>query len=235
MRLPPTDRGKCSRRPRRSALLILAFLGSGLAGVAGGQAVTEFPTPTANSGPLGIAAGPDGNLWFVESGVSQIGRITTAGVITEFPIPTADSAPVGITSGPGGLWFTDNLANKIGRITTAGGITEFSIPTAGSGPAGIAAGPDGNLWFTEFLANRIARIDTAGNITEFRSRTRRRSTLAREGRAKAPRTGGKTVLRPSCRSPRRRGGTRRTSAPDPSPARVQPPRPTPRRSRGRPA
>ena len=28
--------------------------------------ITEFPIPTASSGPYGIAAGPDGNLWFTE-------------------------------------------------------------------------------------------------------------------------------------------------------------------------
>ena len=36
----------------------------------------------------GIAAGPDGALWFTESNGNKIGRITTAGVVTEYPIPT---------------------------------------------------------------------------------------------------------------------------------------------------
>ena len=123
--------------------------------------ITEFPTPTASSSPRGIAAGPDGNLWFTETTATsnQIGRITTAGVVTEFSIPTAFSYPVGITAGPdGNLWFTEQYANQIGRITTAGVVTEFPIPTAGSYPAGIAAGPDGNLWFTEGVANQIGRI-----------------------------------------------------------------------------
>ncbi len=62
--------------------------------------ITEFPIPTASSGPYGIAAGPDGNLWFAEPGANQIGRITTAGVVTEFPIPTASSDP-GYRSRPG--------------------------------------------------------------------------------------------------------------------------------------
>ena len=60
------------------------------------------------AGPGGIAAGPDGNLWFTEGNGNQIGRITTAGVITEFPIPTANSDPYGIAAGPdGNLWFTE--------------------------------------------------------------------------------------------------------------------------------
>src|SRR5262249_32483727 len=41
-------------------------------------AVTEFSIPTANSSPYGITAGPDGNLWFVESSAkaNKIGKIT---------------------------------------------------------------------------------------------------------------------------------------------------------------
>jgi streptogramin lyase len=39
--------------------------------------ITEFPIPTISSFPTGITAGPDGNLWFTESSVGKIGRITT--------------------------------------------------------------------------------------------------------------------------------------------------------------
>src|SRR3954447_26704076 len=77
----------------------------------------EFPIPTANSSPHGIAAGSDAALWFVESTGNNIGRITTAGAITEYPIPTSASGPEGIALGPdGALWFTELSANKIGRL-----------------------------------------------------------------------------------------------------------------------
>jgi virginiamycin B lyase len=36
-------------------------------------AIAEFPIPTANSVPSGIAIGPDGNLWFTEENKSKIG------------------------------------------------------------------------------------------------------------------------------------------------------------------
>src|SRR5258708_25185668 len=62
--------------------------------------ITEFPVPTSSSGPNGITAGPDGNLWFTESNANQIGRITTSGGVTEFPVPTTSSDPIGITAGP---------------------------------------------------------------------------------------------------------------------------------------
>ncbi len=152
---------------RRFAAWILVLLGACL-GVAHAQVITEFPIPTADSEPEGIAAGPDGNLWFTEQFANQIGRITPAGVITEFPVPTAGSVPESIAVGPdGNLWFAELVAGQIGRITTAGVITEFPIPTANSEPEGIATGPDGNLWFTEAAGNKIARMTTAGVITEF--------------------------------------------------------------------
>jgi len=37
--------------------------------------MTEFLVPTANSGPCGITAGPDGALWFTEELGNKIGRI----------------------------------------------------------------------------------------------------------------------------------------------------------------
>jgi uncharacterized repeat protein (TIGR02543 family) len=134
--------------------------------------INEFVILTSNGAPYGIAAGPDGNLWFTESGGNKIGRITPAGVITEYLIPTTNSNPAGITAGPdGNLWFTEGgemgLGNKIGRITPVGVITEYPTPTASSRPNSIVAGPDGNLWFTEIAVNKIGRITTAGVITEY--------------------------------------------------------------------
>ncbi len=125
---------------------------------------------TPNSGPDGIAAGPDGNLWFTENAGGRIGRITPSGTITEFSAGiTPNSAPDGITAGPdGNLWFTENFGGRIGRITPSGTVTEFSAGISfNSGPAGITAGPDGNLWFTEESGGQIGRITTGGTVTEF--------------------------------------------------------------------
>jgi streptogramin lyase len=132
---------------------------------------TEYPIPTSGSKPSGIAAGPDGNLWFTEANANQIGKITPTGVVTEYPVPSA-SYPDGITTGPdGNLWFGERerasgVLGKIGKITTAGVITEYLIPS-GRGSDWVSAGPDGNIWFTEPTANNIGKITTAGVITEY--------------------------------------------------------------------
>ena len=52
----------------------------------------RVPPARRRQAPLGIAAGPDGNLWFTEAATgNRIGRITPTGTITEYPLPTADS------------------------------------------------------------------------------------------------------------------------------------------------
>ena len=132
--------------------------------------IIEYTLPTSNGSPLGIAAGPDGNLWFTEDSTNKIGKITTSGTITEYAILTSNATPRGIAAGPGGnLWFTEVQGNKIGKITTSGTITEYTVPTGAAGPWGIVTGPDGNLWFTEsaFASNKIGNMTPNGSFTEF--------------------------------------------------------------------
>ena len=134
------------------------------------QTTTEYPIATPGSRPASITAGPDGNLWFTNSGASTIGRITPSGVITEFAVSSACGQICGITTGPdGALWFAETGSNKIGRITTAGALTEFSVPNPApvGVPIGITSGPDGALWFTTSFENKVGRITTAGAITQF--------------------------------------------------------------------
>ncbi len=38
--------------------------------------------------PDGVAAGPDGNMWFTNNGNNSIGRITPSGTVTNFTGPT---------------------------------------------------------------------------------------------------------------------------------------------------
>lgn len=139
--------------------------------------LTEYPGATS---PWGIAAGPDGNLWFTDY-PSSIGQIAPAGVVIEFPAGTSSAShPLGIAAGlDGNLWFTEMAGNAIGCITTtagitgtAGTVTEYSTGlSANSQPYQIVAGPDGNLWFTEQTGNRIGSITTAGVITEYATLT----------------------------------------------------------------
>ncbi len=164
------------RRPlriSRTALSLLAVVAAAAACVArpAGAAIlpiTEFPLPSASAAPDSITTGPDGNVWFLELGSSNVARITPGGTVTEFPVSAnslnTEARPV-ITSGPdGNLWFTEVAGNTIARITPTGTLHQFALPEALDQPIGITAGPDGNLWFTEYQGNRIGRITPAGAI-----------------------------------------------------------------------
>jgi streptogramin lyase len=127
--------------------------------------VAGYSLPS-ESDPLGIAAGPDGNLWYADFASSKIGKITTSGTITEYALPKG-SYPKGIVEGyDGNMWYTDYLTNKIGKITTSGTITEYALPS-GSSVTAIAAGPDGKQWFTDSASNKIGKITTSVTITEY--------------------------------------------------------------------
>jgi virginiamycin B lyase len=94
--------------------------------------VTNFVATGA--GPSAIATGPDGALWFTETGANKIGRLTAStnpALTNEFSVPTPNSQPGGIALGPdNALWFTEFAANKIGRIATAPPFVPTPAPPA---------------------------------------------------------------------------------------------------------
>jgi len=131
--------------------------------------VTEYVVPGANSGPVAIAQGADGNLWFTEDIADKIGRITPQGQITEYRLPERHVAPFRIALGPdSNLWFTEFRGRRIGRITPRGRITEYALPPTPSGNANsITPGPDGKLWFTISGSPAIGTITPAGRVSIF--------------------------------------------------------------------
>ncbi|HEY6221943.1 MAG TPA: Virginiamycin B lyase, partial [Candidatus Eisenbacteria bacterium] len=147
--------------------LLLSLLGLG---VAAAQSITEFAIPTANAGPMGIARGADGALWFVENRSGRVGRVTVGGLVTDYPAATAASGPKEIAAGAdGALWFTEPAVARIGRISLGASATDFPANGSGLGlvsPQAIAAGPDGRLWFTDG-SGRIGAISTAGVVNAY--------------------------------------------------------------------
>ena len=151
-----------------------------------GASRREGSSPTtperASASRIGIAVGPDGALWFTNSGNNSIGRITTGGIVTNYT-GTSISEPNGITAGPdGALWFTNAGNNSIGRITTGGTVTNYT-GTGISEPDGITAGPDGALWFTN-AGQQLHRAHHHGRDCHQLHRNRHRAT--RDGIAAGP-------------------------------------------------
>jgi streptogramin lyase len=109
-----------------------------------------------------FAAGPDGAIWFTDSGLNKIGRIASSGAVTYFSVLTPNSGLAGIAPGSdNAMWFTETNAGKIGRIGLSGGVNEYAIPTPNEQPMGISAGTAGGclpqtLYFTE--ANGLGKL-----------------------------------------------------------------------------
>jgi streptogramin lyase len=148
--------------------------------------VTEFTYALGNTlQPRGITAGPDGNLWVVQSapvlpeagsGQGSIVQMTTQGtVLSTFTTGiTVGAGLYAIIAGPdGNLWFTEQTGNRVGRITPAGVVSEYGIAAAAMSPAGIVAGADGALWVTENgtanAGNNVVRVTTAGAMTQYQN------------------------------------------------------------------
>lgn len=117
-----------------------------------GTLVSTYTIPTPSSVPKGICLGPDGNIWFCESGVNKVGMLNiTSGTITEY---TVSAGAFYICSDGTYLWVSGG--NSITRLSTSGTVLSGSTPTASSGTWGICIGPDSNVWFTENTASKVA-------------------------------------------------------------------------------
>ncbi len=150
--------------------------------------VIEFTSGLVTaSGPKNIIAGPDGNLWFADTGTGAtpsftgIGEIDPAtGVIQEF----ATDNPGSLAAGPDrNVWFTDRkpgapgsaisvMCLVTGPLCTSTDVSShqhynFAAPL-NSTPEGIAAGPDGNLWYGDDGTNSIGEVDpSTGAVHEY--------------------------------------------------------------------
>ena len=132
--------------------------------------IIEFTLPPCGGGgcfPIGVATGPDGNVWFTMNG-SGVGRVTPDGVITEFPI--TGGGPLGIAAGADQeMYFTENLPSgqdAIGRMDLNGNITgDFPI-RAGANPQLLTLGADGNIWIPEIGLASLGHLSPSGAYGE---------------------------------------------------------------------
>ncbi len=73
-------------------------------------AFTLFPFPKG-SRPVGMAVGPDRNVWVTDPGGNTITRMSPSGAFRQFALSRPNAQPVGITSGRDGhVWFTEGGA-----------------------------------------------------------------------------------------------------------------------------
>jgi len=127
---------------------------------------------TPGSGPHGLIADKEGNIWYTGNAKAHIGKLNPkTGEVTEYPMPdpAARDPHTPIFDPKGILWFTVQLGNFVGKVDPATGkVTLKQSPTPNSAPYGMRLDSKGNPWYSEFRTNKVARInpDTM-EITEF--------------------------------------------------------------------
>jgi hypothetical protein len=91
-------------------------------------AITEFPLPTAGAGASGIWPGPDGNLWFTESSLAEIGVAQYAAASLQVSAPAT-----GLTGVPFNVTVT--ALNAFGAPAQSyAGTVHFTSSSAGTLP-----------------------------------------------------------------------------------------------------
>lgn len=135
-----------------------------------GNSWQEFPTPTANSAPVGLKLDKHGNLWFTERNADKIGFYNISNATPTFvetAVPTASSQPYGLAydGSTDTMWFDEDAAANIGyfSVTTTGTITVHSV-AVNNVPHLIYRDKTGNLWFSEQGADTIGEYNPTTHV-----------------------------------------------------------------------
>jgi streptogramin lyase len=122
-------------------------------------------------GPYGMAADGRNNLYFMDFGDENIGRIDAkTGEATIYPTPTPKSRPRRtMLDDLGRLWFAEFAANKLGMFDTkTESFKEWDVPTSYTYPYDVFMDKNGELWSGGMASDRVLRFDPqSGRSVEY--------------------------------------------------------------------
>lgn len=121
--------------------------------------------------PYGLLADSHNNLFFLDFGSEEIGRIDArTGKPTLYPTPTPGSRPrLGMIDSQGRIWFAEYGANRMGMFDTRNGrYVEWDVPTPWFSPYDVAVDKNGELWSGGMATDRVLRLDPdSGEYVEY--------------------------------------------------------------------
>ncbi len=121
--------------------------------------------------PYGMAADGRNNLYFMDFGDQNIGRVDAeTGAVTIFPTPTPNSRPRRtMLDAQGRLWFAEFAANKLAMFDTkAETFKEWDVPTPYTYPYDVFCDKRGELWSAGMASDRVLRFDPqSGQSVEY--------------------------------------------------------------------
>ena len=119
-----------------------------------------MPDRTSHS-PYGLAADAENNLFFMDFGDQNIGRIDgKSGKVTLYQTPTPNSRPRRTMLDPSGhLWFAEFAANKVAMFDIEREtFQEWDVPTPHTYPYDVFLDKNGDLWSGSMSSDRILRL-----------------------------------------------------------------------------
>ena len=121
--------------------------------------------------PYGMAADQKNDLYFMDFGDENIGRVDArTGATTIFPTPTPNSRPRRtMLDDRGRLWFAEFAANKIAMFDTKSEtFKEWAVPTPYTYPYDVFCDKHGELWSAGMASDRVLRFDPqSGHSVEY--------------------------------------------------------------------
>ena len=130
----------------------------------GGHTVIDLEPGSA---PYGIAAAPDGGIWFTAPGRNQIGRVTAAGDITivDLTVPDARAAMLTVDA-DGRPWVALNAAGALAHVRD-GTVRLVELPNGRTpaAPVCIAASAAG-IWYADIAGGCVGRVDPSGSVEQ---------------------------------------------------------------------
>ena len=121
--------------------------------------------------PYGLAADAENNLFFMDFGDENIGRVDAkTGASTIYPTPTPNSRPRRtMLDSQGRLWFAEFAANKVAMFDIKKEtFKEWDVPTPHTYPYDVFLDKDGELWSGSMFSDRVLRFDpTTGQSVEY--------------------------------------------------------------------
>jgi virginiamycin B lyase len=121
--------------------------------------------------PYGMAADAANNLYFMDFGDENIGRVDAkSGATTIYPTPTEKSRPRRtMLDDRGRLWFTEFAANKLAMFDTKQeSFKEWDVPTPHTYPYDVFSDNNGELWSGGMASDRVLRFDPqSGGAIEY--------------------------------------------------------------------
>jgi virginiamycin B lyase len=124
----------------------------------------EYPLVEGkNSGPHGLVADREGNIWFTANFGGYIGKLDPrTGKVTQYAMPSekADDPHSAVFDANGMLWFTVQGGNMVGRLDPKSGKIELKeVSTESALPYGIQINAKGVPIFCELGTNKMASIN----------------------------------------------------------------------------